>query len=121
VRNSEDIPLTVASNNYKYLDQFIIKILVNIARNSQSNVFRISHNSMKATHVFLFDEAQVLLEPQFNLEAFFRCIRTWLRKKRDGISVIGVFSGTTSAMLNYNIATDAYDVRRRFGKNFTIP
>jgi hypothetical protein len=62
---------------------------------------------MKTTHVFLFDEAQVLLKTHYGFEAFlFRCIRKWLRTKRDGITTIGVFSGTSSAIMNYTIQTD---------------
>jgi hypothetical protein len=67
---------------------------------------------MKKTHVFLFDEAQELLETHYGFQAFlFRCIRTWLRKKRGRkkqgrTTVIAVFSGTSSAILNYTVKTD---------------
>jgi hypothetical protein len=61
---------------------------------------------MKNTHVFLFDEAQVLLKTHYGFEAFlFRCIRVWLRKKRN-VNVVAVFSGKSSAILNYAIQTD---------------
>jgi hypothetical protein len=66
---------------------------------------------MKKTHVFLFDEAQELLETHYGFQAFlFRCIRTWLRKKRyrkkqGRTTVIAVFSGTSSAILNYTVKT----------------
>jgi hypothetical protein len=58
---------------------------------------------MKKTHVFLFDDAQVLLDTHYQIEAFlFRCIRTWLRLKRRGCpTLIAVFSGTSSAILKY--------------------
>jgi hypothetical protein len=82
----------VATEIYQHLDEKLV------------------NNRMKATHVFFFDEAQALLKPRFNLQAFFfRCIRTWLRKKRNDTTVIAVFSGTTSALSNYSISTDAYD------------
>jgi uncharacterized protein YukE len=67
---------------------------------------------MKKTHVFLFDEAQELLETHYGFQAFlFRCIRTWLRKKRGRkkqgrTTVIAVFSGTSSAILSYTVKTD---------------
>jgi hypothetical protein len=64
-------------------------------------------NPMKKTHVFLFDEAQVLLESHYDFQAFlFRCVRTCLRKRRGNTTTIGVFSGTSSAILNYTIQTD---------------
>ena len=47
---------------------------------------------IEKTHVFFFDEAQVFLETHYNIEAFlFRCIRTWLRKKRNNNTMIAVF------------------------------
>jgi hypothetical protein len=48
----------------------------------------------------------LLLETHYQFEAFlFRCIRAWLRKKRNGTSVIGVFSTTSSAILNNTLTT----------------
>jgi hypothetical protein len=62
---------------------------------------------MKETHVFLFDEAQKLLETHYGIKAFlFRCIRTWLRWKRRDRTMIAVFSGTSSSILNYTIPSD---------------
>ena len=50
---------------------------------------------------------QVHLETHYGFEAFlFRCILTWLCTKRDGTTTLGVFSGTSSSILNYNIKTD---------------
>jgi hypothetical protein len=61
---------------------------------------------MRKTHVSLFDESQMLLETHYEIQAFlFRCIRAWLCKKQKG-TTIGVFSGTSSAILNFTIQTD---------------
>jgi hypothetical protein len=85
---------TTANKIYDHLENELVKN-------------RSTTRPMKQIHVFLFDEAQVLLEKHYGFEAFlFRCIRTWLRTKRDGITTIGVFSGTSSAILNYSIETD---------------
>jgi hypothetical protein len=85
---------TAAKEIYDYLEAVLV--------NNRSTSRR-----MKKTHVFLFDEAQVLLRTHYEFEAFlFRCIRTWLRKKRNDTTVIAVFSGTSSAILNYSIKTD---------------
>jgi hypothetical protein len=64
---------------------------------------RSSLGPMKKTHVFLFDDAQVLLDTHYHVEAFlFRCIRTWLRLERRGCpTLIAVFSGTSPAILKY--------------------
>jgi hypothetical protein len=62
---------------------------------------------MKKTHVFPFDEAQVLLATHAQFEVFlFRCIRTWLLKERDGRTAIAAFSGTSSGILNFTIESD---------------
>jgi Uncharacterized conserved protein (DUF2075) len=63
----------------------------------------------KRTHVILFDEAQLLLEGQFNEQAFlFRCVRVWLRSKDLKSTVVAVFAGTTSALSNYNVKDDKH-------------
>jgi hypothetical protein len=46
----------------------------------------------------LFDKAQLLLA---NNGFEFRCIRWWLRAKRDKIHVVAVFAGTTSHLTNF--------------------
>lgn len=59
------------------------------------------------TKVLLFDEAQFLLDKQLEEEAFlFRCIRIWLREKRDGLILVAVFAGTTASLSNYNLVSD---------------
>lgn len=56
----------------------------------------------KNRFVILFDEAQVLLREQFELDAFlFQCVRLWLRQAREGCQYIAVFSGTASTLSNF--------------------
>ena len=84
---------TVADAIYKYLEDELIT--------------KFSPKRMKTFHVFLFDEAQKLLETHYEFEGFlFRTIRTWLRTKRENTTVIAVFSGTSSGIMNYTIQTD---------------
>ena len=97
VRRGSNQSITDAADEiYKYLEDVLV-----------TNRSKFTSAKMKKTHVFLFDEAQKLLETHHGFQAFlFRCIRTWLRKKRSKTTVIAVFSGTTSAILNYTIPTD---------------
>jgi hypothetical protein len=66
-------------------------------------------NPMHKRIVLLFDESQSLLEEHFDYEAFlFRCVRMWLREKRDNdIRVVGVFAGTNSRLANFIIGSDS--------------
>jgi hypothetical protein len=85
---------TVANNIYDHLEEELV-------------TKRSTCRPMKKTHVFLFVDAQVFLDAHYGFEAFvFRCIRTWLRTKRDGTTTIAVFSGTSSSILNYSVLTD---------------
>jgi hypothetical protein len=69
--------IDVADNIYKHL-------FTNLVGN---------RSGRKKTHVFLFDEAQELLETHCDIKTFlFRCIRTWLRR-RGRATVMVVFSG----------------------------
>jgi hypothetical protein len=97
VGTSTQDPTAVAKGIYDYLKDVLIK-------NRSNHSFL---RPLKKIYVFLFDEAQKLLETHYDIEAFlFRCIRTWLRMRREETTVIAVFSGTSSAILYYTIPTD---------------
>jgi hypothetical protein len=62
-----------------------------------------SHPPAATTHlVLLFDEAQVLLEKNFGIDAFlFQCICLWIRKARQNFHCAAVFASTTSSLSNF--------------------
>ena len=81
---------------YKFLDHMVNKKL-KWKNDDQSNT----------TRVLMFDEAHLLLEKEYEMEAFkFRCIRLWLRQIRTDIRYVAVFTGTSPALENYKIHSD---------------
>jgi hypothetical protein len=98
VRGSRDKD-SAAECMYEYLDSIFL---------SEDSKLRKNQPLAKSIYVILVDEAQVLLHNEYSEEGFFfRCIRVWLRRKREEHpTVVVVFTGTTLALESYNDKSD---------------
>jgi hypothetical protein len=101
--------IVAAIRIYEVLDMILKKTLANnkVHRNRAKDKKGAPQEINECNRVVLmFDESQSLLRRDFGYDAFlFRCVRVWLREKRDE-KVIAVFAGTTSKITNFLIESD---------------
>jgi hypothetical protein len=89
-------------NQFEMTHRYDEKNAENVAKNILQHLDNCFRGFKLKRLVLLFDEAHVLLEKHFEIEAFvLQCITLWLRGASRNFECVGVFAGTTLKLANY--------------------